>query len=173
MGRFGAAVRVTLCLGAAHLAQELVLWASFDAFGDCFQVQAMGEVDDGLDQLRITVVGAQPGHEALVDLDDIEGEAPQVAEAGPPRTEVVEGEGDAEVLQFVEAAPGARPGGYESGLGDLDAHVFWSQVIGSQDLLHTAYEVVGAELAGRDIYSDVATAAPGRSPTGLLSTSQV
>ena len=67
---------------AAQLQQEIALLAQLDPFGDHFLLQAGGNGDDGADDGDIIGIGRQFADKGLVDLDPVEGQPLQVAEAG-------------------------------------------------------------------------------------------
>src|SRR3712207_8700722 len=58
------------------------LFRSLDSFRDCRQVQGVAECDDRPRHRFSLRAGAYSVHERLVDLEDIDGESMEVAQAG-------------------------------------------------------------------------------------------
>ena len=68
--RNGVAVALRVCTAVSR--QEMFLLGGFDAFGNNLQAESVAQADDGLDDLGVTLVDAESGHEAAVDLDRVE-----------------------------------------------------------------------------------------------------
>ena len=64
-----AGEEVALHRVAAELAQALELDLALDALGDDLQAERAGDLDDGGDDRRVLVLGADAGDERAVDLD--------------------------------------------------------------------------------------------------------
>jgi hypothetical protein len=77
----GPAVAVALGLVAAFRAQEVRLGLGFHAFGVGRNAEARAEAYDRADDRCSVGAAAEIGHEGAVDLDLVEGEAAQIAEA--------------------------------------------------------------------------------------------
>ena len=75
---------------AAELAQALELDLALDALGDDLQAERAGDLDDGGDDRRVLVLGADAVDERAVDLDDVEREALQARQRRVAGAEVVD-----------------------------------------------------------------------------------
>ena len=113
---------------AAHPDQALDLGLRLDALGDRRRLQAVGELDDAAgERLGSDVVGDLVD-EALVDLDDLDREAPEIAQRRVAGSEVVDREGDPEALELAQpAGRGLGLAGHDA-LGDLERQELRRQV---------------------------------------------
>ena len=105
---------------------------------------------DGADG-GIVRVGGDVGDEGLVDLEDVEGKALQIGQAGIAGAEVVDGEGDAHGLELVQRARRLLDVLHDERLGDFQFQVARRQagfVQGGGDDLR---QVGQAELARREV----------------------
>ena len=93
-----------LCLVAADPAKPLGLSLELDPFRDRRHLQAVCEVDDRADEGQLVRPAGDPVDEALVDLDGIDREPPQIAQRRVARSEVVDGDPHAEALQLPQTA---------------------------------------------------------------------
>src|SRR5665648_302287 len=66
----------------------VALLAGLDAFNDDFESEVVAQVDDGRDDRSVVLVAAEALGEASVDLDDVEGVALEVGQAGASCPEV-------------------------------------------------------------------------------------
>ena len=77
-----------------HLALQglnhLELIGGLDPLGDDLDAQRGSQRDDGADDLGLILALAQSAEEGAVDLDAVDGEASQIAEARVARAEVIE-----------------------------------------------------------------------------------
>ena len=88
----GFAKKIALAHVAVQLQQPLQLVGSLDALGDRLQVQDAGQLDHGGGQRRRLAAFGDPVDERLVDLEDVDGEAPDVVERRVAGAEVVDRE---------------------------------------------------------------------------------
>jgi hypothetical protein len=77
------------------------LLVGLDALGHDPQLEGLAEADDGVAEGGVLGVEGDPVDERLVQLEDVEGEAAQVAEGRVAGAEVVNGQPDAERLEGV------------------------------------------------------------------------
>src|SRR5437868_752039 len=84
-----------LAVVAAELLDPLELLGPLDTLGHRLELHGGGELHYRPDECRLVVAASQARHEGSVDLEDVDGEAGQVAERGIPGAEVVERQLDA------------------------------------------------------------------------------
>jgi hypothetical protein len=99
-----------------HVGDGLVL----DAFGDGGETEAVAEADDGGGDLSALAGVSHGADEAGVDLELVEGEELEVAEAGVAGAEVVEREARTLLLELVRDAGGVFGVADEGALGDFE-----------------------------------------------------
>src|SRR6478752_5872297 len=87
-GGLGASHQVALDLVAAQEAEELGLSGGLDAFGDHFEIEGVGEGDDGGDDRHLLRIFGHIVDERAIDLEGVEGQAAEVAERGVAGAEV-------------------------------------------------------------------------------------
>jgi hypothetical protein len=83
--------------------QEVALLARFHALGDHRQPQAAPQGDDGAHDGGVVGVGQHVAHKGLVDLELIQRQALEVAQAGVAGAEIVEREAHAQGLEQAHA----------------------------------------------------------------------
>ena len=94
IGGQGAAEEIALHGIAALRSQKIELLLGFDAFGHDPEMQATGHGDDGGDDGRVVLVYRDISHESLVDLDDVDGQALEIAQRGITGAEIIDGNAD-------------------------------------------------------------------------------
>jgi hypothetical protein len=137
LGWDGAAVEPALAYVAAQPEEHVGDILRFDAFGDGGEAKAVAEADDGGGDLSALPGVGHGADEAGVDLEFVEGEELEVAEAGVTGSEVVEGETGALLLQFGRYAGGVLGVVDEGALGDLEDETVEREFCvfgGSQDM---------------------------------------
>ena len=90
---------VPLRLGAAVSLQEFELLPRFHAFGDDPHVQTPSPADDRVDDTRIVRVDPDAPDEGLIDLQRVDREGSEEAQAGIAGTEIIERQLYADFLQ--------------------------------------------------------------------------
>src|SRR6478735_11396372 len=90
-----AALDVVAAPVAQHAGGLLVL----HPFGNRLDIEAAGEVDQGLDEGAVVGGTGDVLHEGAVDLDDVDAELAQIAERGVAGAEIVDGDAAAEMLE--------------------------------------------------------------------------
>ena len=120
LGRDGAAIEPALADVAAEPEEHVGDGLVFDAFGDGGEAEAVAETDDGGGDLSALARVRHGADEAGVDLEFVEGEELEVAEAGVAGSEVVEREAGALLFQFGCDAGGVFGVADEGALGDLE-----------------------------------------------------
>ena len=118
-GRPRAAEQVALTPVAAQLTQPRQLERRLQAFGDHGDAERVAEVDDRLDDRRVLAVEPEPGDEAAVDLDRLDGEPLEVRQRRVPGPEVVDGEVEPEAAQVAQRDRRRLDVGQQGRLGDL------------------------------------------------------
>ena len=132
---------VALHLVAAELAQQGQLLGGLDAFGHHFQVEVVRQVDHRAHQLAVLGTILHAADEALVDLQQGDGQAVEVDEGGEAGAEVVQGETHADLAQglhgllhLLAAAHDRRLGEFELEPLGVDAALADQAVEGRQQL---------------------------------------
>ena len=120
LGRDGAAVEPALADVAAEPEEHVGDGLGFDAFGDGGEAEAVAEADDGGGDLSALTGVRHGADEAGVDLEFVEGQELEVAEAGVAGSEVVEREAGALLLQLGCDAGSVFGVADEGALGDLE-----------------------------------------------------
>jgi hypothetical protein len=137
------------------------LLGGFDAFGDALQGQPGSEPDDGADDRGVRGVVDDIVDERLVDLDDVDRQQlAEVTQRGVADSEVVDGQQHAQLAEAGEHR--ARPAdvGDDRRLGDLQAQPVRRQAGLGQRPAHGLQEVLGGQLARRDVDGDLDVIAP-------------
>lgn len=100
----GAGFRVQVALGeiAAGFAQTRHLLGVLDPFRGHVNAHGVAEIHDGRDDRGVAVVAGEVLNEALVDLDVVDRELLEVDQRGEARPEIVEGDGDAGLVQLAQ-----------------------------------------------------------------------
>src|SRR6185312_12461372 len=94
----GTAVEPALSALAAEPEKHVSVGLMLDAFGDCDEPETVAEADDGGGDLSALAGMGHGANEAGIDLELVEGERLEVAEAGIAGAEVVEREAGALLL---------------------------------------------------------------------------
>ena len=105
---------------AAERPQRQRIGLRFNAFGGDAQAQIFGECDDGLDQRTRFLALAHALDEGAIDLQNVERQFAQMAQARIAGAEIVERDVDALVLQRDQNKPRGVEIRDERVLGDLD-----------------------------------------------------
>ena len=138
----GPAEQITLQAVAADLVQEVGLEARLHALGQGQHVDAVGHLDDAVDERPGLLAVLQVGEEAHVELDDVELVILQDVQRRIPAAEVVQPQGVAEVLDAVHRVVQQREVVRQRALGHLDVDqvlgnvVFRRQGIQLRDRVH-------------------------------------
>ncbi|QWG14807.1 BamA/TamA family outer membrane protein [Bradyrhizobium sediminis] len=98
LGRHRPTEEIALPLFASHAGEQIGDGAVFDAFCDHRQAQLLAQADSRADNRRIVGISKQLEHERTVDLEPVEREFLQIAQAGIAGAEVVEHDTHAEFL---------------------------------------------------------------------------
>src|SRR5512132_2773029 len=111
--------------------------------------------------------------ERLVDLDGVHRELFQVAEAGIARTEVVEGQTNAQSVQRVQCRAGLLQVAHQATLRDLQLETVRRHGVTLQRLRDRVHQPFGAQLAGRDVDRNRHLGVAGTAPSAELATGGV
>jgi hypothetical protein len=95
------------------------------AFGHCRQAEGASEREDPSHQCCGIVVSSKARHEALVDLDHVDGEHVQVRQRRVPRPEVVYGQMYAKTADCLKASERCLGVPDETCLGYLQGEKAW------------------------------------------------
>src|SRR5437588_2875153 len=112
---------VALAALAPEGAQARQLTCRLDPFGDHGQIEGVGERDHRLDDRGVPRRSVHLGHERLVDLQDVHGEALEVGQRGVAGAGVVDGKLDPELGQQADLPADLGSVGEEDAFGDLEA----------------------------------------------------
>jgi len=104
-GRAGRAQQIALHLGAAGAAHQLELVLGLDPFGGRLDAEAGAQAGYRLDDRDVLAAVAGAGDERAVDLDPVEREAAQVAQARIAGAEIVHRDAHAQRPQLVQRGP--------------------------------------------------------------------
>src|SRR5882672_3185670 len=105
---------------AARLVEDVPLLGGLDALRDDLDVEAAGESEDAHADGAVARGAGQVLDEAAVDLEHVEGKAPEVAQAGVAAPEVVHRDLDALAAQEVEVVDRVAAAADGGAFGDLD-----------------------------------------------------
>src|SRR3546814_6832815 len=122
---------------AVEVLKEARLPVVLDPLGDNLQLEAVTEIDDRAHDLHRARVAPEILEEGLVDLDAVEIEILQVAEARIAGPEIVQHDLDAELAQLPDRALRRVHVRNEHALGDLEPHLGRAQP-GGQDRKSTS-----------------------------------
>lgn len=100
--REGQADDVALHLFTPLACEECLLRRSLHAFGDDGELHAVAEGDDGAHDGCIVRVVGQAAHEGLVDFEEVQGQAFEVAEGRVAGAEIIDRQLDAQALELVQ-----------------------------------------------------------------------
>src|SRR5690606_8675010 len=114
-----AAVEIALDDIAAFGAQVGFLFGALDAFGDHLHVQVASELNDDAHDVAVIRILQQIAGEALVDLDLVQRQAPQVAQRGIAGAEVIQPDTHPGGLELLEVSGSGLDILHEAGFGDL------------------------------------------------------
>jgi len=116
-------------------------------------VQGLAELHDRLCQCSLLEGIADVVDEGLVDFQDVDGEALQVAERGVAGAEVVDGEGHAEQLQLQHLGDDGLGVLHEHALGDLEHERGRVEVRRPHGPGNVVVEALVLEVAGGDVHA--------------------
>ena len=120
VGRERAGEHEALAAVALFLLQLTELVLLLDALGERLQPELLAELHERADERARLGRVADRAHERAVDLEDVDGELPQVRERRVAGSEVVDGDADAELLDRAELLCGRVGVVHDRGLGELD-----------------------------------------------------
>src|SRR5690606_27421433 len=100
---------------------------------------------------RIVGIGGNVLHEGAIDLESIDGEALEVAQARVTRAEVIDGDLHAEVVELVQHGDEAFRIVHHGAFGKLDLEIARCELGAIERLRDRVHEIVVAKLACRDI----------------------
>ena len=164
MGRGLAQERFDFCVGhrfgkviplkniAATAPQEIHLRRSFHAFGDHRQAEVMGHGNNALGDRCIMMVGGDFLDERAVDLDLVDGQPLEVAEAGKTGAEIIESNAHPQRLEPVQGVDGLFSVMQQNRLGDLQLQLPATEPMFLQGSLDTLDEMATLKMHRRNIH---------------------
>lgn len=120
-----------------------------NAFGDRLDVELLRDSDHCPDDLLVVPVVEQIPDELDIDLEEVDGQVPEVREASVADAEVVQGEGASEFAQSLSKCPCRRQVVGSGGLGDLEGEVLRWRSAAPDGPLDPTYLRVVADRLGR------------------------
>ena len=135
-------------------AQERQLPRGLHPFGHHLQVKALGQCQDGAHNGRVVGIGEHIAHEALVDLDLVEWQPLEIAQAGVAGAKVVQRKSDAFALELPHACNGVFDVAQQQAFGEFELEFGGVGAAVRQRLQHAANKARLAKLACADIHGD-------------------
>ncbi len=163
-----AAEQITLAFVAIALFEEGQLGGFFDSFGNNPLMQAGAHRDDGRNDDAVVAPGIDIAHEGAVDLQDVDREQFQVAEAGIAGAEIVNRQHHAHRLEFEQGGDTAVNIAHQHAFGNFQFQAGRCEASFGEHRAHTGDEVLVAKFQGRDIDGDGAAIEPGLFPAHRL-----
>ena len=160
--RLRRAQQVALDLGAAERAHVGELLLGLDALDGGDHVEAVREAGDALDDRERALLVRDVLHERAVDLDLVEREAAQVAQAGVAGAEIVHREVDAERAQLMQGGERGRGVLHQHGLGDLEFQPAGRQARARQRPHDDLEQALADQLDGGEVDRHLDVLRPGR-----------
>ncbi len=117
---------IALSLFAAHPDQEVGRGPILNAFGDDGEAQLLAKPDGRANDRRVIGIGQQSEYERAVDLQSIEREFLQIAEARKAGAEIVEHEANAKRLDLQERIQRALLVVEQDVFGDFELEAGWT-----------------------------------------------
>src|SRR5829696_2445614 len=145
---------VALALLAAEGDQVGRLLGLLDALGHGVELEGVAELHDGVGQGGVLPTPADPVDERLVDLEDVDREAAQVAERRVAGAEVVDGQQHPEPLELPQPHAHRLDVADQDALGDLDGELARRQPRGLERVDHLGDQALLLELAAGQVDVD-------------------
>src|SRR5690348_257869 len=130
---------------AAEILQAVELLLQLDPFGDRLQLQRLAERDYRARECGFRIAPADVIDERLVDFENVDREALQIAERGVPGAEIVDRETNAERLERVQPLENGRALLHQHALGDLEHEVPRIEPAVAQGAPHILHHVLALE----------------------------
>src|SRR5882672_4142520 len=154
LGRDGGGKEVSLPLLATVRAQEFQLLRSLDSLGDHPQSERMRERNHRLGDRRIVPGLVDSDHERAVDLQAVDRQPRQIAQARIARAEIVHGDLHAEGFQAIQDLGRLLPILDQDALGELELQTPGLELGGAHGALHGLDEAGAAELPRGNVYGE-------------------
>src|ERR1700688_958732 len=123
VGGHGPAEEVALSLRAAPGSQEGELFLGFDALGNDTLLEVLTHINDGADDGRIVRVAGDLVDKGLVNLEDVDGELAEIAEAGIAGAEVVHSQVYTHPFEGLKHIGGSLDVAHQDALGELKVEI--------------------------------------------------
>src|SRR6185437_7942642 len=168
IGGYGFAAEISLVLIAAEPAQEVQLLLRLHALGDHLQMQAVRQRHDGAHDLRIIAAGGDFLDEGVIDLELVERQAPQVAQARVAGAEVIDRNAHPESGQAAEDFDRSLRVVHNRALGQLQLEEAGLEACLMQRATDYFEEIPLAELLRRQVHGHSYRADAGHLPCSRL-----
>jgi len=146
LGRHWSTQQVALHRVTTELLQQGQLCVGLDTFGHHPDAEAVRQRDGGLDDGGVVLVETETVGEGAVDLEHVDGEPFEIRERREPRTEIVERETDARVVQVAQGAAGLWSIVDQRSFGELEIDARRRQAVGGEFVEDELREAGVAEL---------------------------
>ncbi len=123
VGFHGSGKEISLPVAAPQVAQQVVLLACFDSFGNHIHLQSACQFDNGADNVKRLIAGDHARDKRAVDLEHIEWKRVQVIERTVPCSEIIHQQRDAKSVQASQHIHGCIEVGDQTGLCHLEAEL--------------------------------------------------
>ena len=147
----GPAEQIALTVFALESGEGPDFGFVLDALGDGRHVERLGQPDDALNDTQAGLAAQHRGHETAVDLERVDGEAMEVAEARIAGPEIVDGDAQAEFLEPVENGGGNLRVADQRALGEFDLDVLRTDGAGGQRVAQIGDHAEVGEAQPREI----------------------
>ena len=137
---------------AATALQEIHLKRRFHAFGDHRQAQVMGHGNNALGDRCIVRVGGDFLDERAVNLDLVDGQTLEVAEAGKTGAEIIERNANPQRLEPVQRVDRLFSVMQQKRLGDLQLQLLTTESVFLQGGLYILDEMATLKMHRRNIH---------------------
>src|SRR5882672_3446267 len=149
-----ASAKIALIGLAAERSQEIELCLGFNPLRDHDHAQALGQVDDRLDDRRIVQIVRQVLDEAAVDLEFVDREALQIIQAGIAGAEIVDRQADAHLVQLIQQLRGFLRVLHDCVLGEFDLELLRLDAVAGEGGRYALDQARAAELERGKIDGD-------------------
>jgi len=132
--------------------QEIHLRLGLHAFGDHRQAQVVCHGDNALSDGGVMTISADVLNERAVDLDLVDGQTLELAEAGKTGAEIIQGNAHPQRLEPVQRVDRLFSGMQQNRLGDLQLQLLTPQTLFLQGGLDALDEIAPLKMHRRNIH---------------------
>lgn len=148
----GAGEVVSLVQVAAHGLEMGQVGRCFHALGDDAHAQGVPELADGLDDGQAFGAVQNVADEAPADFQIVESQALDIGQGGIPRSEVVHGQGDAQLPELAQGFHGLGQVLHERGLGQFQLEVPSGDACLTDGIFNLGREIRLSQLAAGNVH---------------------